>query len=190
MTTIQQLQKAANESSAKILTTAERLQPFCYEPPKKGYYNPREEITTPFSYGKHSYGTDGRIMVRLNRDDTIRDAKAGTPAMRRIGKAAKQYCSFPTKGEHACFEEVEIPVLKRKELNAKQLGNPIKVLDRAIDYKFLDKIRNLPGLKLQWRRGNETEALPFIFKDGRGVVMPMRVEPDRLKGEVKRVGNS
>jgi hypothetical protein len=122
------------------------------------------QLGQPFSSGRYSYATCGRVLLQFPRHKEI--AEATGSQLDVVKGALKLLKDFPKHG----FIKIEIPPLTSVRTNAD--GFQIaKVGEANFNMDFLIKMDRLPNLKVVPRKGS-MEAMPFTFDGGRGLVMP------------------
>jgi hypothetical protein len=130
------------------------LTPFCARPEANRY-----QIESPWSRGKWTYATDGKIVVRIPRDPEVPDNKLAPSAMPLFTAHFKDACAFQP------FEETPL-------LGAERL----KIGGRILSAKYLRLIAALPEAEIATDFGTTADPLPFRFArgSGHGLVMPIK----------------
>jgi hypothetical protein len=128
------------------------LTPFCASPEAN-----RCQIERPWSRGKWTYATDGKIVVRIPRDSEVPENKLAPSAMPLFTAHFKGASGFqpiveaPTPGIETC-----------------------KLCHRSFSTKYLLLIAALPEPEIAVEFGTPLDPLPFRFARGfgQGLVMP------------------
>jgi hypothetical protein len=130
------------------------LTPFCASPDAN-----RCQIERPWSRGKWTYATDGKIVVRIPRDPEVPENKLAPSAMPLFTAYFKDARAFQP------FEET--PLLGMETF---KLGG------RILSAKYLRLIAALPEPEIAPEFGTTTDPLPFRFArgSGHGLVMPIK----------------
>lgn len=174
------------------------LQKFCASEDSFKY-----QMQKPWTRGDFTYATDGHVAVRVPivagipeqtnapAVDTLAwdtpvnpDQWISIPKLpkRKIVTAFKDcaYCGGSGKEHEDCddcrHECEECDGEGRLEDGEKldQKSVPIKVGSKFVSNLHLERIRDLPNPQLAPEATPETEAFPFRFDGGQGLVMPMR----------------
>lgn len=152
----------------------------------------RPILAKPFTRGQWSYGTNGRVLVRIPRQDDIPE-KPDAPDVEKLfeGKEAAS-CTEVLKidlpasdDDDACDRcdgrgvEHDCPGCHCKcdecdGTGATQIwhGTSFGLGDAIFNAQYLWQIRNLPGLR--FGKPSATDPIMFVFDGGEGLVMPMR----------------
>lgn len=129
------------------------LKPFCLREEDK-YVRGVPRMTEPWNYGPFTWASDGAIIVRVAARPSV--------TMSDI-KTDKMWEHYPT-GE-ATWEQVDIEGVVAEA--AVKLGH------RVFRGKYFLKLAALRGLLFAIDFGSHSEALPFRFAGGCGLIMPL-----------------
>ena len=130
------------------------ITPFCASPEAN-----RCQIERPWSRGKWTYATDGKIVVRIPRDPEVPENKLAPSAMPLFTAHFKGARTFQP------FEGTPLVDMKTCKLGT-----------RVLSAKYLSLIAALPEPEIAAEFGAPIDPLPFRFASGlgHGLVMPIR----------------
>lgn len=154
----------------------------------------RPYLAQPFSRGENTYATNGRICLRLPRMADV--PEQDKPKAEEIFAKAKMDCQYfeleafklPTREEEedcrACEgrgTDHDCPecTCRCGSCGGTGLHQPtiaVGIGNGVFSHKHVLLMQNLPGLRVGETDG--TEAMPFRFDGGDGLVMPMRREAE------------
>lgn len=132
-----------------------------------------DDLRGPFSYGSFTYATDGRVLVRVNRQKEIPSPMPGSKLRKTAKSASRMFDKFPKKG----FKRIQIPTLEKVRTNS--YGQRIVAIGkRNFNLKFLTAMKRLPDMQVCPREFKTSagfagaKPMAFVFSGGRGLVMP------------------
>ena len=130
------------------------LTPFCARPESN-----RCQIESPWSRGKWTYATDGKIVVRVPRDPEVPENKLAPSAMPLFTAHFKGAFGFQPLAD-----------TPPPNVDKCQLGH------RVFSTKYLMLIAALPEPEIAVEIGTAIDPLPFRFAKGtgHGLVMPIK----------------
>lgn len=135
----------------------------------------RSQIDTPWSWGRHSYATNGRVMIRVSVIETV-PMRANSPNVARLWSN-----HFVPAAAVARFVAVELPPQPEKDA----FGYfPIKLGERIVNWDYLEKLVRLPLLRMAIGWGDVHDPLAFRFTNGEGMIMPMRASEEAKRRKV------
>lgn len=161
----------------------------------------RPAIKAPFTYGEWTYATDGRICVRVPKDDRNFGETPGAPSRRAIetifndGRDALEEVAIPADLPEVPFKPCEdcngsgkVQISQRVFMICDECDGcgdwrdivGVDVGAGRFDTYYLRLIRELPNARLSVDKkrpglGNSVPAL-FTFDGGEGRLMPMRMD--------------
>lgn len=122
----------------------------------------RQFLHSPFISGEHTYATDGRILIRIAR------VPAETPGLALSGPDVSEVWA-----DEFCPEPVALPAEippVAGYVDEDAIGVPVGC--QRLSHLYLNKIKNLPGLKIYNAR-RELGPVHFTFDGGEGKLMPV-----------------
>lgn len=167
--------------------TTEELQKFCSTD------ETRQAIMKPFSIGNRTFATCGRMMIWVDRIESVPE-RSDTPE--QVGRLADAWIDGP-------WEPIpsELPPIKITKCNycdglgedecnmghvhscnecdgtgfSEPEGKAVKLGNKNLNNKFLFAINTLPNAEIAPTATGEYEPCPIRFTGGRGLLMPMKV---------------
>ena len=125
------------------------------------------EFGTPFSQGDYSYGTNGKVILRVARLPEVPERASAPAAVDRE--------IFQTMSHDGNFFPCP-PVPETNESQPFQ-QQKVKLGCVTVDAKYLRLIKDLPGLKVAVGKAENRHHFPavtFVFDGGEGRIMPLR----------------
>ncbi len=166
--------------------TLEQLQTFCSTD------ETRAILMKPWSVGDKTVATDGRILVIVPRiPDVAENDKAPkleavtvdvipksepSPLPDKLPEPDMQDCTF-------CYGDGHVEIGGGKSVRCEECEGekqyrkaiPIKVGTQNLSDLYLEKIKDLPNLKIFNHATDDSGAATFTFDGGSGLLMPIRL---------------
>jgi hypothetical protein len=163
--------------------TEQILTPFCYAG------TDRPHLSRPFSLGEWTYATNGHIAVRVPRRPDVPESETSIPieklfadfaGWRTWAKLLPLDAPQPSDVPCSCYDgrlhdcpSCECNCPKCDGSGLAPLDASVGIGEAAFDAKYIRMIAPLPGLLVP-PAPHPTDPMPFCFKGGEGILMPLR----------------